>query len=203
MVILGGRRLLLTSRVHKARRQLPNELSCARGLVSSIAAATTTMAAAEELVCKTAEIAQWTGAVATAAATTMTRVLSAEQSVHSHASKTPFTRGTIYTSGAVRHNWFHGTICMAHSLRSIRMRDEFRTFGSAVRMFALGSWSISRFGWFSRNLPLRNTGRQLYIIIFLACAIPLSNPARGQRGRSKRGAFGLRRGRARHVRDTV
>lgn len=117
------------------------------------------MAAAEELVCETAKIAQWTRAVATAAAATMTRVLSAKQSVHSHASETPFTRRTIYTSGAVRHNWFHGTICMAHSLRSIGMRNEFRTLGSAVRMFALGSWSISRFGWFSRNLPLRNTSR--------------------------------------------
>jgi Zn-dependent membrane protease YugP len=87
MVVLRSGWLLLRSRMHEALSQLPHEFTCARRLVFS-AAATTAMTATKELVCKAAEVAQWAGAMASTAATTMTRVLSAEQSVHSHALST-------------------------------------------------------------------------------------------------------------------
>jgi hypothetical protein len=158
------------------------------------------MATAEELVCETTEVTQWTRAMASAA-TTVAGVLSAKQSVHSHASKTTFSRRTIYTTGAIRHDWFHGAIRMAHSLRSIGMCDELRRLRGTENMFGLGSGSIARLGGLGRNLPLRNTSRKLNVVVFLTCAIPLRNPTRGQRRRSKRGTFGLGRGRARHGRS--
>lgn len=158
------------------------------------------MATAEELVCETTEVTQWTRAMASAA-TTVAGVLSAKQSVHSHASKTTFSRRTIYTAGAIRHDWFHGAIRMAHGLRSIGMCDELRRLGGTEDMFGLGSGSVARLGGLGRDLPLRNTSRKLNVVVFLTCAIPLRNPTRGQRRRSKRRAFGLGRGRARHSRS--
>ncbi|KAI6761571.1 hypothetical protein HG531_002124 [Fusarium graminearum] len=46
------------------------------------------MTATEELVCKTAEAAQWAGAAASATTTTTGVLLSAKQSVHSYALST-------------------------------------------------------------------------------------------------------------------
>lgn len=196
VVVLRRGGLLLGSRVHEALSQLPNKFACTRGLVPS--AATTTMATTEELVCKATKAAQWAGAAASATATTVTGVLSAEQSVHSHASESSISRGPIYTARPIGHDWFHGTVRMAHSLRSIRVRDKFRRLGSPVRVFTRRSGSVARLSGLSRDIPLRNTSRQLDIVVFLARAIPLSNPTRGQRRRSKRGTISLGRGRASH-----
>lgn len=139
------------------------------------------MRTAEELACETTEVTQGTGAVTSTATAAVRRVLvAAEQSVHSHTPDTPISRRPVNTACSVGHDGLHGAISMAHRLRPVRVGDELRLLlGSAVGVLDLRRRSVARLGRLSGDLPLRNSGRELDIVVLLARTIPLSNPAGG------------------------
>lgn len=82
---------------------------------------------------------------------------------------------------------------MLHRLGTIGMCDKLRLAGDTIWMFDVVGRSTADRGGIGRYFPLRHPCRQLYIVILLAIAIPLCDPACGQRRRSERGAVTARR----------
>lgn len=60
-------------------------------------------------------------------------------------------------------------------------------FGARVRyavgVIGAGSGSVAKGNGLGREIPLRDSSRELHIVVLLAGSIPLGNPARGERRR--------------------
>jgi hypothetical protein len=83
---------------------------------------------------------------------------------------------------------------MLDRLGAVRVCNDLRRGRGAVRMIDdLLAGRVARVRGLSRNLPLGDTGRELHKVVFLAGAVPLRNPARGERGRRVGGALGAGR----------
>lgn len=73
------------------------------------------------------------------------------------------------------------------------MRDQLALARHTIRMLVVGGGSASDGGSVCRDIPLRNAGRELDVVVLLAVGVPLRNPARRKMWRGKRGAFLARR----------
>ena len=128
----------------------------------------------------------------------------------------PYTKasvavGAVQASGAVGHDWLHGAVGVLDRLGAVRVRDELRrsrrhAAGGAARrrlaVWVLGGLvggSIARLvDGLRGHLPLGDARRELHVVVLLARAVPLGDPAGGQARGRKRGTLGAGGRRAGH-----
>lgn len=169
--------------VQEAGGELPDELA-RRVLTSTATTAAVTTSSAEELA---REIAEGVRTVAAAGARVL--VATAKEGVHGHGPKTPIPRRPVHAPRAIRQDGLHGAVGVPHRLRPVRVGDELG-LGLAVGVLDLLARRVARLGGLGGRLPLRHARRELDVVVLLAVAVPLRDPARGQRRRGERGTFG-------------
>lgn len=106
--------------------------------------------------------------------------------------KTSIAGWPISASGSVGHYRLHGAVGVLERLRSVGMRDELGRRRAVGVLDGLSGGGASLCS-LCRNLPLRNAGGELDVVVLFAGTVPLRDPAGGQLRRGKRGTLAARR----------
>lgn len=94
--------------------------------------------------------------------------------------------------GHRRVHRLHGTVGVAKRLAAVGMGNEFVPGRDAIGMVPDRGGRAACRRSVCRDIPLRNSRRQLDEIVFPARSIPLRDPARRELRRGERGALGAR-----------
>lgn len=94
----------------------------------------------------------------------------------SYAKATFSRRAIAHASAAVGHDGFQTSVGVLDRLRAVGVRDNLGR-GNAVGVIFLLRGRAAGFGGFGGNLPLRDAGGELDVVVFLAGRVPLGDPA--------------------------